>query len=855
MTNQSIKFYKFSSSSTSADKIAAAKATQGAVIYIVDARELWIGGATAAQAQLVIKGANDVTFNNNVLTLTHYDNAGTATTQTLDFSDVASASSTFKVFEKMYTLMGTSQTGKTGDEQQLDYSGTNYLSELGTAGNPDKNLVNADKALDAAIHNNTTMAADSEAVYDTEHLSSTWTTVVNANEIKAGDAVTADVEKLDKKVAQLANEVIANEQVTQEAFTAVANSVGLEQDMSLDLSAATLNIIKNDKSVKEALIDLDAAFADAGKVDDVKINDATIVSNKIANIAVEGTYNASTNKIATQSTVSDAINALDVTEYAQAEIDTTTTSGETAFKVKSIKEVDGKVDAGTNTVDVKIDGTYNATTNKLATQDTVKTAIGTIAGAGLAVDNAGVITATTQQTADDTTNVATTEFVHNVVETLDGSATIASVSNNVVTIKTGVTEADGVISNDTGTDIVLEEVAVTGAAADVSIVDAQSKITATNVEDALTELATNIENLVGGMRYNGDISSATATLNTSTNDIRPGDIYLASGAFSIGSTSVEAGDMIVYKGNKSASTVALDNTNCTIIEKETDTMVTAGDTLADDYIVFGNGNKEVTTTSSVDSANYTVSAATLKDAITKANSALQSISKGTDGTYVTTTVGSKDSDNSQTVGVEVDLATVTYTPKSGNTPADLSVAQGNEGVLTDAAITHIKSYIDAKVGTAVQSVGASSTEAAKSVTQSDYAAVKVTATTDANNNVTLDSAVGLTVQAVSTADSTHMGLAEASDVKTYVDGKITALDGSATIASVANNVVTIKTGVTEADGVISNDTGTDIVLEEVAVTGAAADVSYNNQTSGMTATTVQAAIDELKTGLCWEEYE
>lgn len=50
-----------------------------------------------------------------------------------------------------------------------------------------------------------------------------------------------------------------------------------------------------------------------GKVDDVKINDTSIVdSGKNAKIAVDGTYNASTNKIATISSITSAINALDV---------------------------------------------------------------------------------------------------------------------------------------------------------------------------------------------------------------------------------------------------------------------------------------------------------------------------------------------------------------------------------------------------------------------------------------------------------------------------------------------------------------------------------------------------------------
>lgn len=835
MTNQSIKFYKFNNSAESAAKVTSAKAVEGAVIYLVDVRELWIGGSTP---KLVIKGANDVTFNNNVLTITHYDNAGTATTQSLNFSDVASASQTMAVFQQIYTKMGL-----TGDSHDtIDYTGTNYLTSA-------TSLVAGDKALDAAIHDNTHKAAATGAVYDTEHLSSTWTTVVNNNEIEAGDTLDEDIDKLDKKVARLADEVIANEQVTQEAFTAVANSVGLEQDMSLDLSTDQSGIITNDTSVKNALLDLaDYVTTEAGKVDDVRINDTTIVSDKIANIAVDGTYNATDNKIATESTVTNAINNLDVnTDKGAGSI-----SGST-ITINAVQQENGLIKNGGSTT-INLDGTYNASTNKLATQDTVKNAIDEIAGAGLAVDNAGVITATTQETDNDTTNVATTEFVHNVVETLNGSATIASVANNVVTIKTGVTEADGVISNDTGTDIVLEEVAVTGAAADVSIVDVLSKITATNVEDALTELATNIENLVGGMRYNGDISSATATLNTSTNDIRPGDIYLANGAFSIGSTSVEAGDMIVYKGTKSTSTVALDNTNCTIIEKETDTMVTAGDTLADDYIVFGNGNKEVTTTSTVDSANYTVSAATLKDAIEKANSALQSISKGTDGTYVTTTIGTKDSNNNQTVAVSVKQATVTYTPSAGTADPDLSVATGNEGILTDSAITPIKGYIDDKVSNVVSDLDVS-----------DYAQATVDTATAGQTSITIkgikevDGLIGASASAQDTtivADGTYDASTNKLATQSTVTNAINLLDADKT--SDDDAVATVQ--VVEADGKIT----------DVVVTNVSAGVNYTASTAStnpdLTASTATGAVTgadiakiksyvDDKANLCWEEYD
>ena len=577
MTSQRVKFYKFSSSASASDKITAAKGTQGAIIYIVDLKELWIGGATANAAELVLKGANDVTFTNNILTVTHYDNTGTATTQNLDFNDVASASQTFHVFEKVYNLMGTTPAGEP-QTQTIDYTGTNYLSDLGGQGKPAKNLVNADKVLDAAIHDNTTMSADSTAVYDTEHLSSTWTTVVEANEISQGDAVTADVEKLDKKLAQLANEVIANEQVTNEAFTAVANSVGLESDMSLDLSGDTTGIIHDDTNVKNALQDL----ADAINRNelDVQVEGNSIVNDNVANLGVADSYNASSNKIATVATVTNAIDALDVTEYAQAEIDTTTTSGETAFKVKGIKEVDGEIEAGTNTVDLKIDGTYDATNNKIATESTVTTAIndldvaqdkgaasisgstitinavqqenglikdggsttinldGTynasdnkiatestvsdaidaIAGAGLAVDADGVVTATTQQTSDDTTNVATTEFVHNVVETLNTQNDVQAVDYTAATSSTGakltfkgVSETDGIIAQGSGaTELQFAKVATTGAAEDVSIADSEGHTEQTTVEGAIDEIYDRIEAMEGSF----DVIKSTNAANT-----------------------------------------------------------------------------------------------------------------------------------------------------------------------------------------------------------------------------------------------------------------------------------------------------------------------------------------------------
>ena len=822
MTSQKIKFYKFNSSSSSADKITTAKAVEGAIIYIVDLRQLWIGGASP---KLVVSGANDVTFANNVLTLTHYDNAGAATTQTLDFSDVASAQATFKVFEHVYNLMGATdgaQGTAAEGKKVVDYSNTNYLTSATT-------LVDADKALDAAIHTNTHKGAATGAVYDTQHLSQTWTTVVTDNTIAANDTLDSDIDKLDKKIAGLADEVIDNEEVTQQSFDAVANSVGLEEDMSLDLRGDTTNIISGDDNVKDALLDLADAVHNAGQVDDVKIADdsqepTSIVSNKIATIAVDGTYNASTNKIATESTISDAIEDLD-------------------------------------------------------TQSDVQPVVYTTA---------------------DSSNGAKLTFK-------------------------GVSETNGVIGQGTGdTELQFAKVATTGAASDVSYANSTSGMTATDVQAAIDELDSRVDSMVGGMRYNGNINSATATINLSTGDVRPGDIYLASGAFPIGTTSVEAGDMIVYKGTTSSSDVALDNSNCTIIERETDTMVTAGGTLTDDYLVFGSGNKEVSVTSTVDATNYQVSASDLKTAITNANSALQSISHGTDGTYVTTTIGTKDADNDQSVGVALTTGTVTYTAKSGDTPANLSVTTGNEGVLTTDAVTPIKNYVDEKVSNVVSDLDVAeyaqasvtaanggTTITVKGIKEDDGEIGASTSTSDTTiladgeyndstnklatqstvTNVINDLDVAEYAQASVDVDSTnHVSTLKIKGIKED-DGKIAAattnptfdvaIDGEyndstnklATKSTVTNAINALNADVTSDDAAIATVEVKQVngVINDVVVSNISAGVSYTASTAstqpGLTASTSTGAvtggdiaaiknyIDDKVQNACWEEYE
>lgn len=498
------------------NSIAAAKsaATTGSIVFDSTHKVICVDG------QAYGGNITDATFANSVLTITK--SVGDAIE--IDFSDIASAKATMSVFQQLYDTIGLTAVGS---DSGLDYSGTNYLKELGTAGKPDKNLVNADKLLDTKIKgvNDKISAMNGTAGIASVDANGVVTLKAGITQIdgKIGNNSNDDIElakvattgkavdvsfttyipdglgsgegidapNVQDAIEQIVDEIIKNEQVTTAAFEAVQDAVGLGENLNYEAPSGT-QYIGDSTSVKDALKKLDTAISDtvSGGVTDVKINGTSIKANNEANIAVDGTYNATSNKIATKQTVTDAINNLDVAGFAQASVDTAT-AGETKLTINGIKEEDGKISTDSSTkTDIVIDGTYNATTNKIATENTIKTKI----------------------------------------EELDGTAVIASETNGVVTIKAGVTETDGKISNSTGADITLKKIATTGKAEDVAIVDSNNRITATDVEGALDELAEAIEKLKGefdtvvstnaadtpaGVKWNDGTSDITGTLAAS----------------------------------------------------------------------------------------------------------------------------------------------------------------------------------------------------------------------------------------------------------------------------------------------------------------------------------------------------
>lgn len=408
--------------------------------------------------------------------------------------------------------------------------------------------------------------------------------------------------------------------------------------------------------------------------------------------------------------------------------------------------------------------------------------------------------------------LTTKTYVDGKVAALDGTATIASKSGNVVTLKAGLTETDGVVSNNSDTDIVLEEVATTGAAVDVSIADSGNKITATNVEDALAELA-------------GRITDTTVSVDSNEKMLAMSNTNVLSTTLSVAiEKQGESGnqkDYIVLKGIGGAEISKVDATAfvkdgmlsgaelVTVAEQDVTELVpyikltwntdagstvtrfsvkslvdtyTSGDTTA----LTVNGYVITPKTGAVaQDAGTLTTGGQVYTAIQNATNQIQTITGETatsQGDYVnvkvTATKGTND--NNYTLS----------TTSNVTTHAVETAASGADGLAT---ALDVKTYVDAQVDTVIQSVDGSSTENAKTVTASDYATVKVSATTDSSKNVTLDSAIGLTIQGVSGASANAMGLAEASDVKSYVDTKANVINSNATIPVNSATATTLAT--------------------------------------------------------------
>ena len=149
---------------------------------------------------------------------------------------------------------------------------------------------------------------------------------------------------------------------------------------------------------------------------------------------------------------------------------------------------------------------------------------------GLAYDSDNQKIILTQGTEDNATaidSIDANEIIESAFDMLDGTATVAELNGNVVTLHKNVTEIDGVIQTDNDT-IVLSEVAYTGDAEDVIL--NSDKFIATNVHDALEEIVDNLgETYTAGTNVEIDTNNVINVPLGITYDSTNKKIYLTQG--------------------------------------------------------------------------------------------------------------------------------------------------------------------------------------------------------------------------------------------------------------------------------------------------------------------------------------
>lgn len=209
---------------------------------------------------------------------------GTITTGN-GLTDVTADGGSFAVKAKENGYISVTADGVDIDSTKIDTAGT---SETDT----DIVTVKRVKTIESTIGNlkdvaksglatDVTVGTITGATYDTEtpQVSDTWRTKVSDNALLATDNVNASLSKLDNKIAGLADELILDEEAIANNITAIKSSIGLEDDLTLDITGANY-ITGNDTTVKGALTSLDTNLKSIeDKVDGIEVNDAKLQIN------------------------------------------------------------------------------------------------------------------------------------------------------------------------------------------------------------------------------------------------------------------------------------------------------------------------------------------------------------------------------------------------------------------------------------------------------------------------------------------------------------------------------------------------------------------------------------------------
>ena len=529
----------------------------------------------------------------------------------------------------------------------------------------------------------------------------------------------------------------------------------------------------------------------------------------------------------------------------------------------------------------------------------------------------GTVPTNNPSTSNAPTTKAVKDYVDGKIDGLDGSATIASEANSVVTLKAGITETNGVVSNNSGSDIVLAKVAKTGKAEDVETTAITKQgseeiiVPAGNVQDSLQYIARELDAAVAGSvaSFGGETGAITVgnglkmtnkEVSARTNGYIVDNAGTGSNALDIDSTKVDSAYTVANTTNlATVGTVktaieGLDVSNITGFGKgktlatltETDGKVAA--TFQDIKITHTQvsdwnsniGVQSVTTGTANGTIGVSTNGGAAADVAVKGLQTAAYVNvdyfekKFTDGSHDVVTIGSYTPASGEIATQKVEFFDGTQTNGALGTSAvtdtlyiSKAVTAANPIITNDdlSGITGAMVYKGVVDGTHALPttnitagwtyvVAASGTYAGQACEVGDMIIAKETKASGVTNSdwnvingenqvsnkgITVQAGAGL--QTVATVDGTDITVG------------VKVVGGNATIASKSGNVVTIKTGVTQSGttGTIGNATGTDIVLDDVAVTGAANELTVTSATYGgdTETTNAQTALNNLATAI------
>ena len=259
----------------------------------------------------------------------------------------------------------------------------------------------------------------------------------NANgEITVAKKTVQDGTTSQKGVVQLAGSIDAT--VASENNKAATEKAVRDAINDLDVNAVTVGASKTLVSISEEDGKISTSAVDIQIAESQVTNLVDDLASKQDNLSFEGTYDASTNKVATESTVSDAINALDVSAISVGADKTLT----------SISETDGKISATPVAIQIAESQVTNLTTDLAAKANKVASATnGNFAG----LDSNGDLTDSGSKAADFATAAQGDKADSAIqgVSIANGTATptpLTPDANNVVTVPVATTSTYGVVT-------------------------------------------------------------------------------------------------------------------------------------------------------------------------------------------------------------------------------------------------------------------------------------------------------------------------------------------------------------------------------------------------------------------------